>query len=259
LIELPSDVYPAKDDKNQVIPDTFYVEGVRIGPDYRFTEGLKMTERERRLALKYLWARDGLKCSFCGADLPLGVNKLPDCDIHHSVNRHWHVAKGLKLASHECNARYGHPKASSGIAAAPASSTLAQRETEKSPAPADHAEAQANPSSMEMARSVPMRFRWLKWIRDSKNGPLANGPVRLRDLCDRAPRALARTELGEETLGVSQTYMKYATTQDRDEVGGPLHLYPRMNKETGKAEIWVKLQGEANEKGLLQTQGDDGV
>lgn len=83
-------------------------------------------------------------------------------------------------------------------------------------------------------KSGIMRERWLYWINDMEKGPFAQHPVlAVKMLVAWAPRALARSSLGETSLGVAQSYEDYVL-MDSDNVGGPLHVFtPRQGKLSG--------------------------
>ena len=83
----------------------------------------------------------------------------------------------------------------------------------------------AGPGGSQSEKSSIQRARWLSWLNDLKQGPFAQYQViAVKSLANWAPRALANKELGEESYGVAQTYMKYVE-QDSEEFGGPLHIF----------------------------------
>jgi hypothetical protein len=74
-------------------------------------------------------------------------------------------------------------------------------------------------------KSGIMRARWLGWINDLKNGPFAQFEyLAVKSLTKWAPRACARKEIGEESLGVPQSYEDYVE-MDSTDFGGPLHIF----------------------------------
>jgi hypothetical protein len=180
----------------------------------------------------YLTLRDGNRCvianpSFCIMGIqPFEHPEKADFD-HIDGNRRNHKLKNLRLSCHPCNS---HQQKFQWKRDVGATSTLETK-------------TESHPSSAETERSLAMRPRWLSWLRgtlDGKDAPIKKGDsISASELARRAPRAIARTELGEESLGVKQTFMSYIEIDSTE--GGPLTLSTKVNKQTGRTEIWVKM------------------
>lgn len=209
-------------------PETYLIAGIKIGPDYEFTTAYQLKNRPYKIALSYLVQREfdrlgGLPLMCEIKDHPLSPN---DITIHHRKSSLIHKARDMGLACFRHNSAHGQPGWSGN---------RTSREREITTAAHTHA------SSTELFKSEAMRPAWLSWIQDEEKGPLAHGAkLPLNDLTAHAPRALARHQLGEESLGVKQSYDKYVE-QDTDSCGGPLHLYTRTNPKTHRLETWVRL------------------
>jgi hypothetical protein len=215
---------------------------VTLNPDFIVSSTKRITGKLRRkLVADYLVQRDGNRCAlrFPGyclmGDKPFPHPEKANFDHISGINEPPHRLKDLRLACAPCNQHAQTLQWKSIRAAA-----SAQRERE------NKALDTTTPSSTETYLAQEMRPRWLAWIRSEvwkgKPGPLVR-PRPLVDLCQAAPRALARDDLGEEDIGSWKTYLYHYVPVDLDTNGGPLHVELRTNRD-GKVERWVSLAKE---------------
>lgn len=110
-VSLPVEPYgvPVKGTK-----DTFLIEWEIISPETVISIGRDLTERERRITLKYFMLKQGATCWAKGEPLVLDeVTNLPIADVHHfkrlANGRRLHKMKEMALCCHKHNARAGKP------------------------------------------------------------------------------------------------------------------------------------------------------
>lgn len=161
--------------------------------------------------VRYLIQRDGKTCYLCNAETCKKHNLHKKLIVEHKDNddTNWQP-DNLGMAHRCCN----------GVKNPHGALPLDRERDSRAPI-----NTLAGPGGSQSEKSSVQRARWLSWINDLKQGPFAQYEViALKSLADWAPRGLANRELGEESYGVAQTYMKYIS-QDSEEFGGPLHIF----------------------------------
>jgi len=192
------------------------VEGILITEDYVFGYGRDLTPRERRMALKYLMQRDGLKCSLGDDMLQLDQDGFPIADIHHRDGARNHKASLLSLACHRHNAQHGHPPV--------AWSTTAEKEREKSGRAL--IDVDLTEASAEVRISGPL-YEWYQlWLEQAFKG---TDRVSLRDAIYEAARK-AREMTGHGSPQTFREYLKMLTAS------GGLYAVDRTAKVVVKVE-----------------------
>lgn len=218
-------------------PATFIIEGLEIGPEFVFSSGKELTQRQRRLAIKYLTLRDGSKCMI--GDHAMEAKQLDGLPVpispslHHLVKERPHVAKLMQFACSTHNPARGQPT----------QSLVTQERKSQSAAP-------PQASSMETAKHDPQRAAWDAWIESDKPWKLMQ-ELNLEQLESMNGRYFMAQDLAELAVsqlidpifgkGSSETYMRYAR-EDR---------FSSLEMLKDKGRWWVKQRKTVDKQPLI--------
>lgn len=167
--------------------------------------------------VRFLIQRDGEKCYLCGEKVCKRHGTHSALIVEHKDNDETNFNPANLGLAHRCCNGIKNPHGSSPGA-------LPRQRERLRPGDAPTPTLTAELAS-QSEKSAIMRARWLDWIHNLRTGPFAQFEyLSVKSLTKWAPRALARTELGEESLGVPQSYEDYVE-MDSVDFGGPLHIF----------------------------------